>query len=133
MYITPMKNGGLFLTSGSKADSLYVNGATATTLSMIPISTGRRRSGYWMKALRFEADGFLLATKKLLPDMRFQCPKTPEEVRDITPRQVRWLLEGLSIEQKLASGILIFCTIYGIIRKEKRGKRACIQQSRKNS
>lgn len=55
-----------------------------------------------IKALRFEADGFLLATKKLLPDMRFQWPKTPEEVQDITPQQVRWLLEGLSIEQKLA-------------------------------
>lgn len=55
-----------------------------------------------IKALRFETDGFLLATKKLLPEMRFQWPKTPEEVRDITPQQVRWLLEGLSIEQKLA-------------------------------
>lgn len=55
-----------------------------------------------LKVLRFDKDGFLLATKKLLPDMRFQWPKTPEEVRDITPQQVRWLLEGLSIEQKSA-------------------------------
>lgn len=52
-----------------------------------------------LKALRFESDGFLLATKKLLPDMKFQWPKTPEQVKDITPQQVRWLLEGLSIEQ----------------------------------
>ena len=55
-----------------------------------------------IKALRFEDDGFLLATKKLLADMRFQWPKTPEEVKDITPQQARWLLEGLSIEQKTA-------------------------------
>lgn len=55
-----------------------------------------------LKALRFDKDGFLLATKKLLPDMVFQWPKSKEEIRDITPQQVRWLLEGLSIEQKKA-------------------------------
>lgn len=55
-----------------------------------------------LKALRFESDGFLLATKKLLPEMSFQWPKTPDELRDISPRQMRWLLEGLSIEQKTA-------------------------------
>lgn len=55
-----------------------------------------------LKALRFEQDGFLLATKKLMPDMSFQWPKTPQEIKDITPQQVRWLLEGLSIEQKRA-------------------------------
>lgn len=55
-----------------------------------------------LKALRFEADGFLLATKKLLPGMNFQWPRTPEEIKDISPQQMRWLLEGLSIEQKTA-------------------------------
>lgn len=55
-----------------------------------------------LKALRFDKDGFLLATKKLLPDMVFQWPKSKEEIQDITPQQVRWLLEGLSIEQKKA-------------------------------
>lgn len=55
-----------------------------------------------LKALRFEPDGFLLSTKKLLPDMKFQWPRTPEEIKSITPQQVRWLLEGLSIEQKYA-------------------------------
>ena len=29
-----------------------------------------------LKALRFDKDGFLLATKKLLPDMVFQWPKS---------------------------------------------------------
>nr|WP_300798201.1 IS66 family insertion sequence element accessory protein TnpB [uncultured Acetatifactor sp.] len=56
-----------------------------------------------LKALRFEGgNGFLLATKKLLPDMRFQWPRTPDDIKDITAQQVRWLLEGLSIEQKYA-------------------------------
>ena len=45
-----------------------------------------------LKALRFDKDGFLLATKKLLPDMVFQWPKSKEEIRDITSQQVRWLL-----------------------------------------
>ena len=34
--------------------------------------------------------------------MTFQWPKSKEEIRDITPQQTRWLLEGLSIEQKKA-------------------------------
>lgn len=55
-----------------------------------------------LKALRFEPDGFLLATKKLLPDFSFQWPRTPDEIKEITTQQMRWLLEGLSIEQKKA-------------------------------
>lgn len=55
-----------------------------------------------IKALRFEQDGFLLATKKLMMDMTFQWPRKTDEIRDVTPQQVRWLLEGLEIEQKKA-------------------------------
>lgn len=55
-----------------------------------------------IKALRFEQDGFLMATKKLLTDMSFQWPKKPDEVKDISLQQARWLLEGLEIEQKKA-------------------------------
>lgn len=55
-----------------------------------------------LKALRFEKDGFLMATKKLMKDMTFQWPRKTDEIKDITPQQVRWLLEGLEIEQKKA-------------------------------
>lgn len=55
-----------------------------------------------LKALRFERDGFVLATKKLLPEMRFQWPKEAGDMKDITEQQTRWLLEGLEIEQKKA-------------------------------
>lgn len=34
--------------------------------------------------------------------MKFQWPKTQGEVRDITKRQLEWLLEGLQIDQKKA-------------------------------
>lgn len=55
-----------------------------------------------IKVLRYDKNGFVLATKKLLDGMKFQWPKDEEEVKDISIRQVEWLLEGLSIEQKKA-------------------------------
>ena len=53
-----------------------------------------------LKVLRYDRNGFILASKKLVEDMRFQWPKTEAEAREISPRQVDWLLMGLSIEQK---------------------------------
>ena len=32
--------------------------------------------------------------------MKFQWPKNQGEIRDITKRQMEWLLEGLKIDQK---------------------------------
>lgn len=55
-----------------------------------------------IKVLRYDKNGFILASKKLLEGMKFQWPKTEEEVKDISYRQVEWLLEGLSIEQQKA-------------------------------
>jgi transposase len=34
--------------------------------------------------------------------MKFQWPKNEGEVRDITKRQMEWLLDGLQIDQKKA-------------------------------
>lgn len=58
---------------------------------------GRRRDR--LKALFWEGDGFLLLYKRLENGV-FQWPKTTEDVREITPQQYRWLLEGLTIDQK---------------------------------
>lgn len=55
-----------------------------------------------IKALRWDGNGFLLATKYLANDMKFQWPKTQGELRDISTRQLQWLLEGLQIDQKKA-------------------------------
>ena len=55
-----------------------------------------------IKALRWDGNGFLLATKCLANDMKFQWPKTQGELRDINTRQMQWLLEGLQIDQKKA-------------------------------
>ena len=53
-----------------------------------------------IKVLRYDHNGFILASKKLLDGMKFQWPRTPDEVKEVTPQQLKWLLDGLSIEQK---------------------------------
>ena len=60
---------------------------------------GRRRDR--MKALYWEGDGFVLLYKRL-ESGTFQWPKSAEAVRFITYQQLRWLLEGLCIDQPKA-------------------------------
>ena len=55
-----------------------------------------------IKVLRYDKTGFVLAHKKLLEKLKFQWPKDSEMVKEITCKQVEWLLEGLEIEQKKA-------------------------------
>lgn len=55
-----------------------------------------------IKVLRYDRNGFILAHKKLLDEMRFRWPSKKEEVKEITPKQIEWLLDGLEIEQKWA-------------------------------
>ena len=64
------------------------------------IFCNKRRNA--VKVLRYDRNGFILATKKLLEDMRFQWPKNTCEVQEITSQQLEWLLDGLEIEQKKA-------------------------------
>jgi len=52
-----------------------------------------------MKALYWEGDGFVLLYKRL-ENGKFKWPRDEYEAREITPQQFRWLLEGLSVEQK---------------------------------
>ena len=60
----------------------------------------RRRT--CIKALRYDSNGFLLASKALLDEQKFLWPKSKEEIRDITPVQFEWLLQGIEIDQKHA-------------------------------
>ena len=64
------------------------------------IFCNKKRNG--IKILRYDSNGFILASKKLLEDMKFQWPRTPEEVKEISFQQVEWLLQGLEIVQKKA-------------------------------
>lgn len=60
-----------------------------------------------LKALYWEEDGFLLLYKRL-ENGRFQWPRNENAVRNISQQELRWLLEGLAIDQpkavKKASG-----------------------------
>lgn len=51
-----------------------------------------------IKALLWDGNGFLLLYKRL-DNGRFKWPRTQKEVMNISEQQLRWLLEGLSIEQ----------------------------------
>jgi transposase len=67
--------------------------------SSLYLFCGRRSDR--IKGLLWENDGFLLLYKRLEYG-RFQWPRTESEARLITPQQLRWLLEGLSIDQSRA-------------------------------
>ena len=63
-----------------------------------------------IKALYWEGDGFVLLYKRL-ENGKFQWPRTKEEVRHISSKEFRWLLEGLSIDQPKAVKKLLPKTI----------------------
>ena len=60
---------------------------------------GRKRNR--LKALYWEGDGFVLLYKRL-ENGRFQWPKDQTQVRHISPKEFRWLVEGLTIDQPKA-------------------------------
>jgi len=60
-----------------------------------------------IKGLLWEGDGFLLLYKRLETG-KFQWPRNDNEARSITMQQLRWLMEGLAIEQPKAIKKAVF-------------------------
>ncbi len=60
---------------------------------------GRRRDR--IKGLLWEGDGFLLLYKRLDSGV-FRWPRNETEARLLTEQEIRWLMEGLEIEQPKA-------------------------------
>ena len=54
-----------------------------------------------IKGLLWEGDGFLLLYKRL-DNGSFRWPRNETEAKKLTPQQIRWLMEGLAIEQPKA-------------------------------
>ena len=74
-HLNPFDEGTLFLFCGTKSDRI--------------------------KGLLWEGDGFLLLYKRL-ENGKYQWPRDEMEVRKISEQELRWLLEGLRIEQPKA-------------------------------
>lgn len=51
-----------------------------------------------IKAVHYEGDGFCLLYKRF-ESGRLKWPRTGQEARQLSDRQLRWLLEGLSPDQ----------------------------------
>jgi len=60
---------------------------------------GNRKDRF--KALYYDGDGFLLLYKRLEIG-KLQWPRDENEVRKLSSQQMRWLLEGLAVEQPRA-------------------------------
>ena len=54
-----------------------------------------------IKGLLWEGDGFLLLYKRL-DNGSFRWPRTETDAKLLTPQEIRWLLEGLELEQPKA-------------------------------
>ena len=54
-----------------------------------------------IKALYFCGDGYILLYKRL-NNGRFQWPRTEADLRLLDKRSFRWLMEGLSVDQRKA-------------------------------
>ena len=68
--------------------------------SCVFIFCNRKRDS--IKVLRYDKNGFVLAYKKLLDKMKFQWPKDEASLKEISEKQLSWLLEGLEIQHKKA-------------------------------
>lgn len=69
------------------------------------------RSRTILKALYWDHNGFALWHKRLEQD-RFRWPKTAQDVLEVSPRQLQWLLSGLEVEQSRSHKELRYSCTY---------------------
>lgn len=91
----PLEKGTLYLFCGTRADRI--------------------------KGLIYEGDGFVILTKRLSGENRFQWPRNADDMKHLTRKQYENLMEGFNVES----------TIKEIIKKEETEKKSLKNQ--KNS
>src|SRR5687768_5395732 len=71
--------------------------------------TNRRRTA--VKVLYWDRNGFCLWQKRL-EKQRFRWPESAQEVLEMGHRELRWLLEGLEVQQRQAHRPLRYSAVY---------------------
>ena len=75
---------------------ISLNGMDPLEKGTLFLFCGRRNDR--IRGLTFEGDGYLLITKRLSGQNRFQWPRNEEDMKNITMEQYRSLMEGFTIE-----------------------------------
>ena len=75
---------------------ISLNGMDPLEKGTLFLFCGRRNDR--IRGLTFEGNGYLLITKRLSGQNRFQWPRNEEDMKNITMEQYRNLMEGFTIE-----------------------------------
>ena len=75
---------------------ISLNGMDPLEKGTLFLFCGRRNDR--IRGLTYEGDGFLMITKRLSGQNRFQWPRNEEDMKNITMEQYRNLMEGFTIE-----------------------------------
>ena len=75
---------------------ISLNGMDPLEKGTLFLFCGRRNDR--IRGLTFEGDGYLMSTKRLSGQNRFQWPRNEEDMKNITMEQYRNLMEGFTIE-----------------------------------
>ena len=75
---------------------IILNGMDPLEKGTLFLFCGRRNDR--IRGLTFEGDGYLLMTKRLSGENRFQWPRNEDDMKKITMEQYRNLMEGFAVE-----------------------------------
>ena len=75
---------------------ISLNGMDPLEIGTLYLFCGTRNDR--IRGLLYECDGFLLITKRLSGENRFQWPRSAEDLKQVTRKQYDNLMEGFTVE-----------------------------------